>query len=263
MLSDEKDSTVVCDFNDLRACPLPSKSERDKAYEELCAALDGILADLQPQIAKLLKSFRKKLTPEQNARWTNDDILAALMLADKDPTFLEGIGARDKLLNATSHDLATHEDFFTAVFGEAKLYEAIRSHAIRFWNLILSHAGQSVDRGKFMTDAPQGKGELVYFGGEKIAEIEVHRESNENGVKQRGDFVPGSGGLRVGVYGKEVPIQPILSLGTGSDVYELPDATESADNEARKLRTLWRREAQELIPDNNGRFVGDDENKNH
>ncbi len=47
--------------------------------------------------------------------------------------------------------------------------------------------------------------------------------------------MPGSGGLRVGVLGKEELIAPIFNIGGGPD----SDEPEDAENEARRIRQQW------------------------
>src|SRR5260221_10160966 len=103
---------------------------------DLLEDLLAILEARRPQITKLVVSFRKKLTTQQKGRWSNEDILTAFVLANEDPNFLHGIGAKQTLLDASSRDIANQHEFYEGVAEDAKLYEALRGHAIRFWNLI-------------------------------------------------------------------------------------------------------------------------------
>lgn len=225
-------------------------------YGDSLDTLLAIFTARRTQITKLIQSFRKKLTAQQNGRWSNEDILAALVLANEDPNFLHGIGAKQTLLDASSRDIANQQEFYASVAEEANLYATLCTHNIRLWNIILNHIGQSVDRGKFMTD---GKRLITGgYGTEKIAEIAEHQQANENGEHSRGEFVPGSGGMRVGVKGTKRKINPLFTIGSGADADE-PDS----DSKAQRIRQAWLSEAEQtqLKPDNNGRFLGDDESK--
>src|SRR5437879_4757840 len=107
------------------------------------------------------------------------------------------------MMDASSKDLLQQEDFFRAVGESAKLCAAIYTHSRKFWDVILKHEGLAVGQGKFMQNADRGCGllETGGYGEEKLDEIAGHEKENEDGHKQRGEFVPGSGGLRVGVLG--------------------------------------------------------------
>src|ERR1700730_4901588 len=99
----------------------------DDLLDELLAILDA----RKSQITKLVVSFRKKLTAQQNGRWSNEDILTAFVLANDDPNFLHGIGAKQTLLDASSRDIANQHEFYEGVAEDATLYEALHGHAIR------------------------------------------------------------------------------------------------------------------------------------
>jgi len=207
--------------------------------------LEGLRVRLLPDrereraedVARVVKAFRKKLTAEQNARWMDENITEAFLRIDDDPAFLDGLGAKHKLLDASSKELSQQEDFFRAMGESAKLYAALYSHAVKFWDVILKHEKLGVGQGKYMQNADKGCG-LIATGGydeEKLEEIAAHEKENEDGHKQRGEFVPGSGGLRVGVLGKEELIAPIFNIGGGPD----SDEPEDAENEARRIRQQW------------------------
>src|SRR6266478_1392845 len=102
--------------------------------DDLLDELLAIVEARRPQITKLVKSFRKKLTAQQNEQWNNVDIVAAFFLANKDPNFLHGVGAKQTLLDASSRDIANQQEFYKSVAEDATLYEALHGHAIRFWN---------------------------------------------------------------------------------------------------------------------------------
>lgn len=207
--------------------------------------LEGLRVRLLPDrereraedVARVVKAFRKKLTADQNARWMDENITEAFLRIDDDPAFLDGLGAKHKLLDASSKELSQQEDFFRAMGESAKLYAALYSHAVKFWDVILKHEKLGVGQGKYMQNADKGCG-LIATGGydeEKLEEIAAHEKENEDGHKQRGEFVPGSGGLRVGVLGKEELIAPIFNIGGGPD----SDEPEDAENEARRIRQQW------------------------
>src|SRR6266478_7629477 len=213
--------------------------------DEPGTGLGGLRVRLLPEreqerkedIAKVVKALRKKLTPEQNARWSDDNITEAFLRIDDDPAFLDGLGAKHKLLDASSKELSQQEDFFRAMGESAKLYAALYSHAVKFWDVILKHEKLGVGQGKYLQNAAKGCGllETGGYGEEKLEEIAEHEQANEDGHKQRGEFVPGSGGLRVGVLGKEELIAPIFNIGGGPD----SDEPEDAENEARRIRQQW------------------------
>ncbi len=206
--------------------------------------LEGLRVKLLPDrererkhdIAKVVKAFRKKLTLEQNARWTDDSIIEAFIKIEDDPTFLDGLGAKQKILDASSKALSLQEDFFRALGESSKLCAALYGHALKFWDVILKHEKLGVGQGKYLQNAAKGCGLLESggYGEEELEEIAAHEEANEKGHKQRGEFVPGSGGLRVGVLGKEQSIAPVFNVGNGPDQDE-PDA----ENEANRIRQQW------------------------
>jgi hypothetical protein len=86
-----------------------------------------------------------------------------------------------------------------------------------------------------MAKADKGKGLLVSGGYDvhKIAEIDEHRDNNEDGQNQRGSFVPGSGGMNVGVNGKQKPMDSLFDIGGG------PDDFNKTENQARRIREQW------------------------
>lgn len=190
--------------------------------------------DRARDIAKVVKAFRKKLTAEQNAKWSDSNITEAFLTIDDDPTFLDGLGAKQKILDASSKDLSQQTEFFQAMGESAKLCAAIYSHAVKFWDVILRYEKLGVGQGKYMQNADKGCGllETGGYGEEKLEEIDAHEKANEDGYK-RGEFVPGSGGLRVGVFGKHESIAPIFNVANG------PDEPEDADTEARRIREEW------------------------
>lgn len=92
-----------------------------------------------------------------------------------------------------------------------------------------------------MTQAPESSGLLVTggYGTEKIAEIAEHQQGNENGEHSRGEFVPGSGGMRVGVNNKKRKAEPLFSIGNG------PDAEHDDESETERIRQAWLSEAEQ------------------
>ncbi|PYT05599.1 MAG: hypothetical protein DMF60_11390 [Acidobacteria bacterium] len=208
------------------------------------ASLEGLRVRLLPDrererteaIGRVVKAFREKLTPQQNARWSDNDIIKAFIKIDDSPTFLDGLDAKQKMLGASSRDLSQQQDFFRAMGESAKLCSALYSHAVKFWDVILKYERLEVGQGKYLQNADRGCGllETGGYGEEKLEEIAGHERANEDGHKQRGEFVLGSGGLRVGVHGKEESIAPIFNVGSGPDSDE-PDA----EIEARRIREQW------------------------
>src|ERR1700737_3594740 len=78
-------------------------------------------------IATSLKSFRSKLTKMENERWSDDQIVRAF--ETKDPAFMtiefmEGVGAKQELLNATSKELAQPSSFLQEMGNGARVYAA-------------------------------------------------------------------------------------------------------------------------------------------
>lgn len=66
-----------------------------------------------------------------------------------------------------------------------------------------------------------GQRKTLVTGGydeKKLDEVAGHEKANEDGHNQRGEFVPGSGGLRVGVFGKQKSIDLIFNVGKGPDL---------------------------------------------
>ncbi len=102
--------------------------------------LEGLRVRLLPDrdreraadIAKVVKAFRKKLSPEQNARWSDDNITEAFLRIDDNPTFLDGLGAKQRMLDASTKELSQQEHFFQAMAESAKLCAALYSHSVRF-----------------------------------------------------------------------------------------------------------------------------------
>ncbi len=134
--------------------------------------LEGLRVRLLPDrereraedVARVVKAFRKKLTADQNARWMDENITEAFLRIDDDPAFLDGLGAKYKLLDASSKELSQQEDFFRAMGESAKLYAALYSHAVKFWDVILKHEKLGVGQGKYMQNADKGCG-LIATGG--------------------------------------------------------------------------------------------------
>jgi len=206
--------------------------------------LEGLRVRLLPDrereraeaVARVVKAFRTKLTHEQNARWSDDSITKAFLRIDDDPAFLDGRDAKQRMLEASSKDLSQQEDFFKAMGESAKLCSALYSHAVKFWDVILKYEKLSLGQGKYLQNADRGCG-LLETGGyteEKLDEIAGHEKENEDGHKQRGEFVPGSGRMRVGVLGKEESIRPIFNVGNGPE-----GEPDDAETEARRIREQW------------------------
>src|SRR6266853_390578 len=140
--------------------------------DEPGTGLEGLRIRLLPDrereraedIAKVVKAFRKKLTPEQNARWTDDNITEAFLTIDDDPTFLDGLWAKQQILDASSKDLLQRTDFFQEMGESAKLCSAIYFHAVKFWDVILKYERLEVGQGKYLQNAAKGCGLLVSGG---------------------------------------------------------------------------------------------------
>jgi len=152
-------------------------------------------------------------------------------------------------MDASSKDLLQRTDFFRAMGESAKLCAALYSHAVKFWDVILKHEKLGVGQGKYLQNADKGCGLLVSggYGKEELEEIAAHEKENEDGHKQRGEFMPGSGGVRVGVLGKEELIAPIFNIGSGPDL-----EPEDAENEARRIRQQWLGEEKDETASDDG-----------
>ena len=220
---------------------------------------------LDKDLRKTVVKFRKKLTTAQNAQWTDESIGQAFLSLGSDPTYFAGASAKQQLLDASSKELSQDTDFLRAVAESARLHEILRTHAVMFWNAVLKHAQLAMDRGKYMTDAEKGKGLLVTGGHDekKMSEIASHWQENQDGggtefenrfqahPKQRGDFVPGSGGLQVScgkVRGKGMEsAEPIFDTGSGPGTEHDDDPhgethSEIAEAQAQRIRERWMRE---------------------
>lgn len=209
---------------------------------------------------RIVTKFRKKLTPEQNARWTDDHIVQAFLSLGNDAAYYDGAAAKQQLRDASSKALSQEPDFFQAVAQSAKLHDALKVSAFEFWSVVLKHADLAMERGKYMTDAAKGTGLLVSGGHneEKISSMAAHWQENQDGggtefgnrfeasPKRRGNFVPGSGGMETwkgkafGGRGKET-MEPIFNVGHAPES-EGDDPSESAEEIARRIREEWKQD---------------------
>jgi hypothetical protein len=240
-----RDSIVIWSTRDQLEQIAASREENRKA------------AARQKAVAKILKTFRDKLTETENEQWSDDHIIAAF--ETKDPAFMElpfmdGADAKQKLLSATNKEIA-QSSFVQKIADNARIYAAFIGAALAYWNkvkLTVDH-GLSDTKGQYMTDADRGKGELVSggYGVDKIAEIdgirsaqrEMFRSAHDsgglenNGCKKRNlaNFVPGSGGLEVTIEkGEIVEADPTYKPGHDPIRYE-----EGDPEKAQRLREKW------------------------
>jgi hypothetical protein len=196
----------------------------------------------QKAVAKIIKQFRDKLRPDENARWNDEQIVEAF--ETKDPAFMDlpfmcGVGAKQKLNNASSKEIV-EQPFFQVLGDTARVYAAFYRAVLDYWNrvkLVADH-GLSDNKGQYLTDAPKSKGELVSggYGDEKLAQVDAHREENADGQRRCdvANFRKGSGGLEMNVDGEIVEADPVYSGGKDPIQYEEGDA-----EKARRLREKW------------------------
>src|ERR1700731_2972553 len=81
----------------------------------------------QKTLASIIKEFRRKLRPDENERWSDDQIVAAFETKDPafmDLPFMDGAGAKQKLLNATSKELAQQSSFIQEMADSGRIYAA-------------------------------------------------------------------------------------------------------------------------------------------
>jgi hypothetical protein len=194
----------------------------------------------QKAVATILKTFRNKLRPDENARWSDEQIVEAFETKDPafmDLPFMDGLGAKQKLLNATSKELAQQSSFMQEMADSGRIYAAFYEAVLAYWDKI-KLAELPTTKGQHLSDADRGKGELVTGGCDeaKLAQVDAHREENANGYRKCGaaNFVPGSGGLEVNDEGKVVEADPVYSGGKDPIQYEEGDA-----EKARRLREKW------------------------
>jgi len=109
--------------------------------------LEGLRVRLLPDrereraeaVARVVKAFRTKLTPNRTHDGQTTSITKAFLRIDDDPAFLDGRDAKQRMLEASSKDLSQQEDFFKAMGESAKLCSALYSHAVKFWDVILKY----------------------------------------------------------------------------------------------------------------------------
>ena len=211
-------------------------ADRDAAHQAELEARAAARkeAEKQKAIAKVISAFRKKLKPEENARWTDDaDIIRAFETINDD-----GSTIKKRLLRATNQEVAEQRDYIQEMAITSSLYAALFHGAVKYWDVLLRFEGLAEDRGKYMTDADQGKGLLVSggYGDEKLAQVDAHREENADGQRMCdvANFRPGSGGLEMNVDGEVVEAEPTYKPGHD------PIRCEEGDEEkARRLREKW------------------------
>lgn len=209
---------------------------------------------LERDVLKVIAKLRGKLTPQENSQWTNEKIVHTFLTLDNDAAYSDGAAAKQMLLQASAAELSQEPEAFQTVAQSARLYEALHKHAEMFWSKVLKCARLSMHRGKYMAEGGRDKGMIRYAGGEQqVAKIAAHSEENVYGVHQRGDFVPGSGGLQVwrgathdgeGVEDGE----PILTIGHGPESDGDPNS-ETAEQIAQRLREKWGRERDRKLND--------------
>jgi hypothetical protein len=197
----------------------------------------------QKAVASIIKQFRDKLRPDDNSRWTDEQIVGAF--ETKDPAFMDlpfmgGVGATQRLHNATSKEIAEHHPFFQELGDSARIYWAFYRAVLNYWNKVklgLDH-GLSDNRGRYLLDADKTKGELISggYGVDKIARVDAHREENADGQRRCGpaNFRKGAGGLEMNVDGTIVDAEPTYRPGHDPIQYEEGDA-----EKAQRIREKW------------------------
>lgn len=200
-------------------------------------------ATREKAVAKILKAFREKLSDSENEKWSNEEIVQAF--ETRDPAFMElpfmdGAGAKQKLLNASSKELADQSSFVQKMADSGRVYAAFYRAALAYWNKVklMADHGLSDTKGQYMVDADKRKGLLVSggYGDEKLAQVDAHREENADGQRRCGvaNFRPGSGGLEMTVDGEKVEAEPTYKPGHDPIRYE-----EGDEEKARRLREKW------------------------
>lgn len=200
-------------------------------------------ATRQKAVAKIIGQFRSKLRPDENAQWTDEQIVEAF--ETRDPAFMGlpfmgGVGAKQRLDNASNKEIVEQPDFFRELADSARIHAAFYRAVLNYWNkikLIADH-GLSDNRGQYLTDAPKSKGELVSggYGDEKLAQADAHREENADGQRRCdvANFRKGTGGLEMTVDGEIVEADPVYSGGKDPIQYE-----QGNEERAKRLREKW------------------------
>lgn len=142
----------------------------------------------QKAVSKILKAFREKLYDSENEKWNDAEIIAAF--ETKDPAFMrlpfmDGAGAKQKLLDASSKELADQSSFVQRMADSGRVYAAFYKAALAYWNkvkLIADH-GLSDSKGQYMTDADRGKGLLMFYDHAKLEQI----DANQRGLSVDGE----------------------------------------------------------------------------
>src|SRR6266436_907190 len=201
-------------------------------------------ATRQKAVATIIKTFRSELRPDENDRWSDDQIVAAF--ETKDPAFMNlpfmnGVGAKEKLLNATSKELAQQSSFMQEMADSGRIYAAFYEAVLAYWDKIklTKDYGLSTTKGQHLTDAERGKGFLVSGGYDesKLAQIESHRDADGQRKCGPANFRKGGGGLEMNVDGEIVDAEPTYKPGHDPVQYEEGDA-----DKAQRIREKWLRD---------------------
>ena len=236
--------TAKAEHGDSGEAPNPILSilaEQDAAQKQhaLTLALKNeikIKARKDKGVEKMLGELREKLTPEEDSRWNNEQLLYAVEHIDDEPAYLQGIGARNqidtRLKNASKQGRLSQlieSDIYQSLANQARLKEALLKASTRFYDILLSAEGLSSKRPLIMPEAPKSRGLLVSGGmnESKLADIDAHgqEKEDENGKPINGrhvaaaNFLPGSGGLEYGTEGgNRKSFDPIWTVGNSPEV---------------------------------------------
>jgi len=193
---------------------------------------------------KALAAFRERLTPDENAQWTDDNILNAILNIDSDPNYLAGVGAKSKrsaLLDAAkkngrSMGEVAESEIYRNLADAARISEGLLYVATRFANIFLCSENLSAQRGLILEDAPKGAGKLVSGGFDtaKITTIDAHTQQHADGTRKASaaNFRPGSGGLEYAVEGGlRKSFDPIHNVGLSPDIDGAGDDHEQKQEE--------------------------------
>ncbi len=168
-------------------------------------------AGKQKAIAKVISTFRKRLTPEENKRWpTDEDVVQAFQNITDDG------GMKYKLLHSSNEEIAQESDYIEEMATTSRVYAALFDGAVKFWDVVLAYEGLPENKA-------EDKGRVMTFDNETLARIDGQRET-EDGKCEAANFIPR-------------PFNDGVIFGAGNG----PDAFDD-DQEARGIRERWQKE---------------------
>jgi hypothetical protein len=148
-------------------------------------------AEKRRDIGKVIKAFRDELNlSPDDEHWTDEEIIRAFKHVSDSPEYLNGVGMKTRLLDAPTEDVL--KSSYQEMLYAGRLSAVLLECAVKYWNVFLKYENQSMNRGRFITEADKGCGELVSGGYDepKLADVAAAHQRSESTYDENGKRDP-------------------------------------------------------------------------